>query len=129
MHFHFLKTEDIINRGGGNLVVELYKSTPEEELDRVSDVTVSTDGRVRVLPAGGHLVLTPGESVTLPPRLYHAFWAEKGTGKVLIGEVSKVNDDCTDNRFYENMGRFPEIEEDEAPYRLLCNEYPSFKEG
>ena len=129
MHFHFLKTEDIINRGGGNLVVELYKSTPEEELDRVSDVTVSTDGRVRVLPAGGHLVLTPGESVTLPPRLYHAFWAEKGTGKVLIGEVSKVNDDCTDNRFYENLGRFPEIEEDEAPYRLLCNEYPSFKEG
>ena len=95
----------------------------------LSDVTVSTDGRVRVLPAGGHLVLTPGESVTLPPRLYHAFWAEKGTGKVLIGEVSKVNDDCTDNRFYENMGRFPEIEEDEAPYRLLCNEYPSFKEG
>src|SRR5690554_5550266 len=26
MHFHRNKMEDIINRGGGNLVVELYKS-------------------------------------------------------------------------------------------------------
>jgi D-lyxose ketol-isomerase len=25
------------------------------------------------------------------------------------------------------MGRFPAIEEDEAPYRLLCNEYPAAK--
>ena len=24
--------------------------------------------------------------------------------------------------------RFPEIEEDEAPYRLLCNEYPKAKD-
>ena len=37
------------------------------------------------------------------------------------------NDDNTDNRFYEEMGRFPTIEEDEAPYRLLCNEYPIAK--
>ncbi|MBQ9467621.1 MAG: D-lyxose/D-mannose family sugar isomerase [Clostridia bacterium] len=127
MHFHFAKTEDIINRGGGNLVIELYNSLPDEELDRVSPVVVSTDGRVRTLPAGVKLVLTPGESITLPPRLYHAFWAEKGSGKVLIGEVSKVNDDNCDNRFYEDMGRFPKIEEDEKPYRLLCNEYPAAK--
>ena len=53
--------------------------------------------------------------------------AEKGSGKVLIGEVSKVNDDNCDNRFYEDMGRFPIIEEDKAPYRLLCNEYPAAK--
>ncbi len=65
--------------------------------------------------------------ITLTLRLYHAFWAEKGSGKVLIGEVSKVNDDNCDNRFYEDMGRFPIIEEDEAPYRLLCNEYPAAK--
>ena len=38
---------------------------------------------------------------------------------------SARNDDNTDNRFYEKMGRFPEIEEDEPPYRLLCNEYPA----
>ena len=38
------------------------------------------------------------------------------------------NDDVKDNRFYENVGRFPEIEEDEEPYRLLCFEYPDAKE-
>ena len=126
MHFHFSKTEDIINRGGGNLVIELYNSDENEGLSD-TPVTVSTDGRVRVLPAGTKLVLKPGESITLTPRLYHAFWAEKGSGKVLIGEGSKVNDDNCDNRFYEDMGRFPKIEEDELPYRLLCNEYPAAK--
>ena len=127
MHFHFSKTEDIINRGGGNLVIHLFNSTPDEQLAD-TPVVVSTDGRVRTRPAGTKLVLTPGESITLPPRLYHAFWAEKGTGKVLIGEVSKVNDDNCDNRFWEDMGRFPKIEEDEAPFRLLCNEYPKAKD-
>lgn len=126
MHFHFTKTEDIINRGGGNLVVELYESDENEQLSD-KDVTVSTDGRVRVVKAGTKPVLKPGESITLTPGMYHAFWAEKGHGKVLIGEVSMVNDDVNDNRFYESMGRFPKIEEDEAPIRLLCNEYPKAK--
>lgn len=35
----------------------------------------------------------------------------------------KRNDDNTANRFNPPVGRFPTIEEDEAPYRLLCNEY------
>ena len=43
---------------------------------------------------------------------------------MLLGEVSQCNDDNTDNRFNPPFGRFPEIEEDEPPYRLLCNEYP-----
>ena len=55
------------------------------------------------------------------------FEVENGSGPVLIGEVSQCNDDNTDNRFYEPIGRFPTIEEDEAPYRLLCNEYPAAK--
>ncbi|NLM60744.1 MAG: D-lyxose/D-mannose family sugar isomerase, partial [Clostridiales bacterium] len=76
------------------------------------------------VPAGTELELKPGESVTLVPRMYHAFWAKEGHGPVLIGEVSQCNDDNTDNRFYETMGRFPTIEEDEEPFRLLCNEYP-----
>jgi len=53
---------------------------------------------------------------------------EPGGGSVLLGEVSQVNDDSSDNRFEPPMGRFPTIEEDEAPYRLLCNEYPAAKE-
>lgn len=38
------------------------------------------------------------------------------------------NDDENDNCFYEQMGRFPEIEEDEPPYRYLCTEYPAAKD-
>ena len=52
---------------------------------------------------------------------------EPGTGPIVIGEVSQCNDDNTDNRFNPPVGRFPTIEEDEAPYRLLCNEYPAAK--
>jgi D-lyxose ketol-isomerase len=38
---------------------------------------------------------------------------------VLVGEVSKVNDDEHDNRFFDDaIGRFPAIEEDEP--RCTC---------
>lgn len=126
MHFHWNKMEDIINRGGGNLMIQLYNSTPDEKLAD-TDVTVSVDGRVMTVAAGTVIRLIPGESITLTPGLYHAFWAERGFGKCLIGEVSMVNDDNSDNRFYEKQGRFPVIEEDECPLYLLCNEYPAAK--
>lgn len=123
MHFHWSKMEDIINRGGGNLMIELFSATNDDKLAD-TPVAVSQDGRNYSLPAGSILRLTPGESITLPPRLYHKFWGEPGQGMVLVGEVSKVNDDRVDNRFLEEVGRFPTIEEDEAPLHLLCNEYP-----
>jgi D-lyxose ketol-isomerase len=126
MHFHHNKMEVIINRGGGNLIVEVYNATEDDQLAN-TDVTVYIDGHTEVVPAGTKIRLTPGESITLPQRQYHAFWAEKGFGKVLIGEVSMVNDDNVDNRFYEPQGRFPTIEEDEEPIYLLCNEYPAAK--
>lgn len=122
-HFHWSKMEDIINRGGGNLLVKLYNSTTSEDLGK-DPVRVSVDGRNYTVEAGTVIRLTPGESITLLNGQYHSFWGEKGSGKVLLGEVSKVNDDRIDNRFYEKTGRFPEIEEDEAPLYLLGNEYP-----
>ena len=128
MHFHWHKMEDIINRGGGNVFIRVYNSTPEEELDRESPVTVHVDGCARTVPAGTQVRLTPGESITIYPYLYHDFEVEPSTGPVLLGEVSQCNDDNTDNRFYETLGRFPAIEEDEPPYRLLCNEYPPAKD-
>lgn len=124
MHFHFSKMEDIINRGGGNVLIRVYHTTPDEDLDRIGAVRVRLDGRVLIVPAGTQLRLTPGESITLAPYLYHDFSVEAGGGPVLLGEVSQCNDDYFDNRFYEPVGRFPTIEEDETPYRLLCNEYP-----
>ena len=66
-------------------------------------------------------MLAPGESVTLMPGDWHAFWGEGGD--VLIGEVSTVNDDETDNWFREPIGRFAEIEEDVAPTHLLVSDY------
>ena len=103
MHFHWVKSEDIINRGGGTLIIHVYNDDGNEELDMVNDVLVNMDGR--------------------------SFYVPAGTGDVLIGEVSMCNDDNTDNRFNPPVGRFPSIEEDEAPYRLLCNEYPAAKEN
>lgn len=123
-HFHWFKTEDIINRGGGNALIRVYNSLPNEEIDYISDVTIHSDGRTYTVPAGTQIRLTPGESIFIYQGLYHDFNVEHGTGPVLLGEVSQCNDDNTDNRFNPPAGRFPEIEEDEAPYRLLCNEYP-----
>ena len=123
-HFHWSKAEDIINRGGGNLLITLHNSTEDGELAD-TPVTVCMDGRTYTVPAGTTVTLTPGESITLVPGQYHSFRGEPGRGKVLVGEVSTVNDDNTDNRFYEPLGRFPAIEEDEPPLYLLCNEYPA----
>lgn len=122
-HFHWSKMEDIINRGGGNLLVQVYNATDEKKLAKIS-VQISQDGRNYIAPAGTIIRLIPGESITLSSKVYHKFWGEKDTSKILLGEVSKVNDDRVDNYFLEKVGRFPSIEEDEPPLYLLANEYP-----
>lgn len=127
MHRHVVKAEDIINRGGGKLVLELFMADEQGGIDRHREVEVATDGVVRRLPAGGLLKLDPGESVTLLPGVWHAFWGEGAD--VLIGEVSTVNDDLTDNVFAEPIGRFSQIEEDEAPLHLLVSDYDRFIHG
>lgn len=120
-HTHVIKAEDIINRGGATLVVELHGSDESGAFSDRHGGTVMCDGiPVRYEP-GQQLRLRPGESVTLLPGDWHAFWAEGGP--VLIGEVSTVNDDETDNVFRDPIGRFAEVEEDEPPYRLLVSDY------
>ena len=74
--------------------------------------------------AGEKLYLNSGESLTLPPRLYHKFYGDNS--RVLVGEVSSVNDDASDNNFYDDIGRFPDIEEDVMPEYLLCSDYQKF---
>jgi D-lyxose ketol-isomerase len=120
-HFHWNKMEDIINRGGGDLVMRLWKADKKEGLSK-ENFTAQVDGITRKMKSGGVLKLKPGESITLEPYIYHRFWAEKSM--CLIGEVSTVNDDANDNRFYDKIGRFSEIEENEKSLHLLCNEYP-----
>ncbi|OON42143.1 D-lyxose/D-mannose family sugar isomerase [Izhakiella australiensis] len=120
-HFHYQKMEDIINRGGGDLCMQLAWATEDERLDDQRSVSVAVDGRQRMLKFGDTLVLKPGQGVCLPTRLYHRFWAEKGF--VLGWEISRVNDDRQDNCFLQASGRFPVIQEDEPIKWLLCSEY------
>jgi D-lyxose ketol-isomerase len=125
MHFHWNKMEDIINRGGGNLVIELCSSDENEDFSD-DDFEVKVDGIVNKLKPYSSVILSPGQSICLEQGIYHRFYGEKGKGKVLVGEVSAVNDDSTDNRFYEPIGRFPEIEEDEDPVHLLVSDYKKY---
>jgi len=120
-HYHVVKMEDIINRGGGRLVIELCWADADGQLTE-DGVEVSVDSVRRTVPARGRVELSPGQSITLPPRLAHQFQAAGGT--VLAGEVSSLNDDETDNYFIEPVSRFPSIEEDEPPLYPLCTEYP-----
>lgn len=121
-HFHWNKMEDIINRGGGNLLVKLYNST-EDNGFADTQVIVHSDGRIYKVDAGNIVRLRPEESISLHKGQYHSFWGEKNCGTVLVGEVSQCNDDATDNCFYDKVGRFPEIDEDEKLKYLLCIDY------
>lgn len=122
MHYHWNKMEDIINRGGNDLYIKVYNGAKDRSL-LDTDVEVHSDGHHYTVPAGTSVHLKPGQSITIYPYVYHEFHVPKQGGSVLIGEVSMCNDDDNDNCFYQPVGRFPEIEEDEPPYRLLCNEY------
>ena len=121
MHRHILKAEDIINRGGATLAIQMYESGPDGAIDDSLDVTVALDGIAHTQKPGEILMLDPGDSVTLLPGNWHKFWGEGGD--VLIGEVSTVNDDVTDNVFVEKIGRFSDVEEDEPPVHLLVSDY------
>ena len=119
-HFHYSKTEDIINRAGGKLSLTLWNSDNKEKTSN-SPVEVRIDGIWRKQAAGRELLLSPGQSITLVPGVYHIISAKKAD--VLIGEVSSVNDDEKDNRFLKSTVRFMTIEEDEPILYYLCNEY------
>lgn len=75
-HFHWFKTEDIINRGGGNCLIRVYNSLPNEEIDYESDVEVHCDGLKRMVPAGTQIRLRPGESLWVTQGMYHDFAVE-----------------------------------------------------
>lgn len=124
MHTHVIKAEDIINRGGADLVIELYGSDDQGRYAEDRGGMVYCDGIARAYAPGEKLVLKPGESVTLMPGDWHAFWGEGGD--VLIGEVSTVNDDETDNIFVDPIGRFASVIEDAAPDHLLVSDYRSW---
>lgn len=124
-HFHSYKMEDILNRGGGKLCLICYWATEDNKLDKERPVEISLDGQKCVFAPGEKIVLEVGSGVTLPPRLYHSIFAEEG--KVMSWEVSKVNDDHTDNTYLIDCPRFSVIEEDVPMKWCLCNEYDKIR--
>ena len=119
-HYHKQKTEDIINRAGGTLELVLHWADQNGQLTQ-RPLEVMCDGVKRTVSAGGSVHLAPGESITLEPYMMHQFQALEQT--VLVGEVSTVNDDHNDNFFLESVGRFPTVEEDVNPLRLIIGDY------
>ncbi len=122
-HFHWNKYEDIINRGGGNLVIELFHADPSNNSLTGEDFDITVNGFRRRMSSGDKLILTPGDSVCLEHCHAHRFYGEAGKGSVMVGEVSMVNDDVNDNCFIDGTPRFDPIEEDVAPRFLLSGEY------
>jgi len=126
IHHHARKIEDIINRGGGTLQVELHSISEEDGLGN-GIIRVNCDGIEKIINSGEIIELYPGNSVTITPDIYHCFYAKNGAEKILIGEVSSVNDDHEDNTFVnKNVQRFMRIEEDEEPLYLLYDDYEKY---
>ncbi len=121
-HYHVVKTEDVVNRGGARFVVELFKvdasGAPTKERFRALKDVSTLD-----LGPGDQVRLEPGESLTLEPYVAHAFWAEGGTA--LAGEISLANDDATDNYFVPPLAPFAPIEEDRPRRFVTVRDYPA----
>ena len=137
-HYHWSKREDIINRGGGDLEITLYNATAEDFADVAgcragkggtfadTDVAANIDGKVVSVPAGGRVILHPGQSISISQGQYHRWQGVPGTGDVILFEVSMTNDDNVDNRFHEALPRIPAIDEDMPPAYLIFADYPRY---
>jgi len=122
LHYHKNKSEDIINRGGGVMQIRLYNLDAEGQIDPSTPVEVYQDGVKHVHPAGEPVYIQPGNSITLEPYMVHSFGPKPGSD-IIIGEVSKINDDFTDNYRFEKIPLPCPVDEDEEMLHPLCTEY------
>lgn len=118
-HTHAKKKEDIICRHG-RLALQLWDTHPEK-LKAGESFEIQVNGEMQKHVPGEVVQISAGERITLTPGIYHEFWPE--TDACIIGEVSTANDDANDNFFVDpNVGRFPNINEDEAPVINLISD-------
>lgn len=120
-HCHRQKKEDIISRWG-TVAVQVWPGLPVE--GEAVPFQIQVNGQPRQVTAGEIIDLTAGERITLTPGIYHEF--APVTDECILGEVSTANDDVHDNFFINpDIGRYPEVEEDEPPLiRLLSDRSP-----
>ncbi len=82
---------------------------------------IPVNHEAREVTSGAIIELEAGWRVTLVPGVYHEFCPL--SDECVIGEVSTANDDLHDNFFVNpDVGRYPGIEEDEAPILRLISE-------
>ncbi len=114
-HCHRKKKEDIICRWG-ELAIQLWLGD--------APFTVKINGEPVGVESGQTLNIPAGSRITLVPGVYHEF--APVSEECIIGEVSTANDDLNDNFFVNpDVGRYPHVEEDEAPLvRLLSDKTP-----
>ncbi len=116
-HTHKKKKEDIICRWG-ELDVLLWTDAGLRKGEKFS---LKISGVPTEIASGAPIHLKAGERVTLVPGVYHEFFP--ASDECIIGEVSTANDDLHDNFFVNpDVGRFPGVEEDEAPLLKLLSD-------
>ncbi len=121
-HYHRVKTEDLINRGGGILGVNLVKVDADGK-PLPDTIALERNGMTVTVPAHSTLHLEPGESIVLVPGVAHAFL---GVSEVLCGEISLANDDATDNYFLQPLPTLSPIIEDVPARHVVLADYRSF---
>ena len=105
-------------------MVELFGSDDQGRFAADRSGVVRCYGNSTPFKAGTRLRLPPGVSVTLMPLDWRAFWDEGGD--IVIGGVSTVNDDVSNNLFRDPVGRFAQIDEEGPPTRLLVADYANW---
>lgn len=119
-HCHKKKKEDIICRNG-ILSIQLWASEPGGPSEANATVKIKLNGKEKNLESGSVINIRSGERITIFPGVWHEF--QPLSDECIIGEVSTANDDLNDNFFAnKEIGRFSEIEEDEAPVIKLLSD-------
>jgi hypothetical protein len=117
-HTHQKKKEDIICRTG-KLAIKVWNGQPEKSSS--GNFSLKVNGETRAFHSSEIIHLQSGERITLTPGIYHEFYPE--SDECIIGEVSTANDDVNDNYFINSeIGRFSQIDEDEAPLVHLVSD-------
>lgn len=117
MNRNVVEEEDIINRGGGKMVMELLNQRNDGRVEEEKEVNVEKDGRIVKKKEGENMKIKKGERVKIMKGNWKDLWGEGGD--VMIGEVQNVNEDMKENILREKIGRLQDIEEKEKKLNMI----------